>query len=326
MEYREITNKGVVKEWKHAVTVEATKATTATIAANVYQAEVRVRARNVASFEPSDWSEALQVKTEAEEKASLANAKPSNAACSSRRDLAATLERKSSVAGTTAEVGMAVVTQIDLGDLLGLKHVLPDPAGMAEWSPFRRTIGEFFNECGTFGGFKGMLFDFSPQQIEDLATNGEDIIKDDEEKPLLAFVVAATWVLQTLAQHCEEGNVWIPLVNEVAALVRLGASAPETVETIPMIKGLLFSLIDIYESLRMCEEDGYIARQLGFKQYDKGLKKTLRTDWKEQRLRLKNSVATNVMGLVLYDRMLRHKTGTLEAAAPVCKAKKIAAL
>jgi len=171
-----------------------------------------------------------------------------------------------------------------------------------------------------------MLFDFSPQQIEDLATNGEDIIKDDEEKPLLAFVVAATWVLQTLAQHCEEGNVWIPLVNEVAALVRLGASAPETVETIPMIKGLLFSLIDIYESLRMCEEDGYIARQLGFKQYDKGLKKTLRTDWKEQRLRLKNSVATNVMGLVLYDRMLRHKTGTLEAAAPVCKAKKIAAL
>jgi hypothetical protein len=60
-----------------------------------------------------------------------------------------------------------------------------------------------------------MLFDFSPQQIEDLATNGEDIIKDDEEKPLLAFVVAATWVLQTLAQHCEEGNVWIPLVNEV---------------------------------------------------------------------------------------------------------------
>jgi len=108
-----------------------------------------VRARNVASFEPSDWSEALQVKTEAEEKASLANAKPSNAACSSRRDLAATLERKSSVAGTTAEVGMAVVTQIDLGDLLGLKHVLPDPAGMAEWSPFRRTIGEFFNECST---------------------------------------------------------------------------------------------------------------------------------------------------------------------------------
>ena len=30
-------------------------------------------------------------------------------------------------------------------------------------------------------------------------------------------------------------------------------------------KGLLFSLIDIYESLRMCGEDGYIARQLAFK-------------------------------------------------------------
>ena len=74
------------------------------------------------------------------------------------------------------------------------------------------------------------------------------------------------WVLQTLAQHCEDCDVWIPLVNEIAALVRLGACAPETEETVGMIKGLLYSLIDVYESLRMCEaEDGYIARQLNYK-------------------------------------------------------------
>jgi len=217
---------------------------------------------------------------------------------------------------------MAVVTQISLGDLLGATHVIPDAACMADWSPFKRAVGEFFNECGTFGGFKGMLFDFSPQQVEDLATNGEDIIDDDEDKPLLAFVVASTWVLQTLAQHCEDCNVWIPLVNEVASLVRLGACAPETEQTKPMIKGLLYSLIDIYESIRMNEgQDGYITRQLSFK-YDKSLKSLLKSDWKEQRQRLKDGVATNVMGLVLYDRTLRHKTGTLEAVAPVRKTMK----
>ena len=62
----------------------------------------------------------------------------------------------------------------------------------------------------------------------------------------------------------------------------------------------------------MCDSDGYIAQQLSYK-YDKALKKLLKLDWKEQRLRLKNAVATNVMGLVLFDRRLRHKTGMLEA-------------
>jgi len=326
LEYREITNKGVTKEWKAGVTVDAER-TTGAIPANVYMADVRARARNVGSVEASEWSEVLQVKTEADEKAALAATKhggmlKGTAFSGSRQELVAMLSRENSVAGTMSEVGMAVVTQVSLADMFGANHVIPDAAEMADWSPFKRCIGDFFSECGTFGGFKGMLFDFNPQQVEDLATNGEDIIDDDEDKPLLSFVVAATWVLQTLAQHSEDCDVWVPLVNEVAALVRLGSCAPETEQTQPMIKGLLYSLIDIYESLRMCGEDGYIHRQLAYK-YPKPLKALLKSDWQEQRQRLKNDVATNVMGLVLYDRALRHKTGMLEATVPIRKTKSV---
>ena len=42
------------------------------------------------------------------------------------------------------------------------------------------------------------------------------------------------------------------------------------------------------------------------RRYDKGLRAQLKADWREQRQRLKNAVATNVMGLALYDRRLRH--------------------
>ena len=183
---------------------------------------------------------------------------------------------------------------------------------MENYSDFKKAVGAFFNEAGTMGGHDGQLMDFTPQQVEDLALNGEDIMQDDENKPLLCFAVASCWVLQTLAQYTDDYDVWVPLANEVSSLVRLASVAPETPETEPMIKGLLYSLIDVYESLRMCDSDGYIAQQLSYK-YDKALKKLLKLDWKEQRLRLKNAVATNVMGLVLFDRRLRHKTGMLEA-------------
>ena len=61
-----------------------------------------------------------------------------------------------------------------------------------------------------------------------------------------------------------------PGLRQIAALVRLGACAPEVEETAGMIKGLLYSLIDVYETLRMCDDEGgYVARQLAYK-YDHG--------------------------------------------------------
>ena len=53
--------------------------------------------------------------------------------------------------------------------------------------------------------------------------------------------------------------------------------------------------------LRQCEPTGYITQQLSYK-YDKTLKKLLKTDWEEQKNRMKNEVATYVMVLVCYDR------------------------
>ena len=55
------------------------------------------------------------------------------------------------------------------------------------------------------------------------------------------------------------------LSNDVASLVILGSAAPEVEETLPLINGLLYALIDIYESLRQCEENGYVAQQTSHK-------------------------------------------------------------
>ena len=48
----------------------------------------------------------------------------------------------------------------------------------------------------------------------------------------------------------------------MASIVTLAAQTVEEERTVPMIKSLLFSLVDIYESLRQCEEAGYITHQL----------------------------------------------------------------
>ena len=113
------------------------------------------------------------MKTEADEKAALNSMKHGGMLkgsnfVGSRKDMVGMLEDQDSAVGVSAQEGMAVVTQINLADMIGIKHVIPDAGGMADWSPFKRTLGEFFNEAGPFGGFKGVLFAFSPQQVEAL--------------------------------------------------------------------------------------------------------------------------------------------------------------
>ena len=72
-----------------------------------------------------------------------------------------------------------------------------------------------------------------------------------------------------------------------------------------VVRSLLTGLVDMYETLTQCESDGYIARQLNAK-YEKGLKQLLRNDFAEQLARLKNRLASDVMGLVLYERLQAH--------------------
>jgi len=207
------------------------------------------------------------------------------------------------------------VVQLDLATLNGLRHTLADPKfdpvavmELQEWSEFREKIGHFFISAGVYGAAEGSLFDLTAQTVEDLAVNstsedGYNFL--DEEKPLLCLAVCACWVLQTLAHHSEKPEEWIPFCNDIASLVRLGASAPEEPSSEKHITDLLYSLIDVYETLRQNEPSGYISCQLSYK-YDKALKKVLKKDWEEQLERLKNNIATHVMALVLYDRYKKH--------------------
>lgn len=170
-----------------------------------------------------------------------------------------------------------------------------------------------------------------PTQIEALALEDSEIIAGDEDKPLLAFAVAACWVIQTLAQYAAEASdAWIELANDVASLVHLASRAPEDEHSAPLIKELLWSLISIYESLRQCEEAGYITQQLAYDKYDHELRRLLRADWREQKTRLKHRVATCAMALVVYQRRLDHlvlgQTTRPEAAAEAAGAAAEASL
>ena len=126
-------------------------------------------------------------------------------------------------------------------------------------------------------------------------------------KPLLSLAMIGCYVLQTLAQHAViNAEAWIPMANEIMMMASLARKTAENDETRPMVRSLLAGLIEVYESLVQCDEDGYIARQLNAK-YERGLKQLLRDDWAEQMARLKNRIASDMMGLVLYERLKAHQ-------------------
>lgn len=177
---------------------------------------------------------------------------------------------------------------------------------MLAGSPFRSAIGSLLIELGVHGGCEGKLFDFSAADVEELVMQGDDPSLN-VEKPLFSLSVIACYVLQTLAQHSAvDAQEWEELAGEVAMLVHLASRSAEEEASQPMVRSLVVGLFDLYETLTQCEGDGYIARQLSFK-YEKGLKHLLARDWEEQLQRLKNRLASDVMGLVLYERLKGHK-------------------
>lgn len=182
------------------------------------------------------------------------------------------------------------------------------------WSAFATVIGDFYLAAGVNGGCVGRLFDLTPLQVEDLVKSAgfmgvaDDAI--DEEKPLLSFAVIACWVLQTLAHHSSEPDVWIPLCNDLAGLVNMAAeTTAEDPVVVPTATLLLEALISVYESLRQCGPEGHVTRQLGYR-YEKSLRRLLRSDWDARFARLKEGVAMHAMELVLYSRFKQYELPT----------------
>ncbi len=300
LELLEITHDG--KEgshgWGHRTTVSSAHPS-GTIYATVYMADARVRVYNVGSREPSPWSEVLRVQTEHDEmlkKAPVlgADGKPVHKAHIKKHD-----------DHLHDEGGAAVVEQTDLDTLIDIPHKMTN-LGYLEHrhaSDFQLAIGNFMIETGVYGGVRGTVFDFTPAQVEELVIHHADEPDSrlDIEKPLMSLAIAAVWVLQTLAHHSKDTETWIVLMNEINGIVSLASQAPEESSTEPMLHSLLLALIDVYETLRMCEPDGFIQAQLGYK-YEKKLGRLLSQDWEEQLEKLKEAVVTHAMELVLYER------------------------
>jgi hypothetical protein len=311
VEMREITKDGKYHEkgWAAAQEIPAGRPPVTQIAARVWKAELRVRSWNIACETPSEWSEIFEIGEPQDKKAGpgtldKAGVSKTDVIAAAKAQEATALKRgKSSV-----EAGVATVIQRGIDEQFMVPHVSSGAEFMEahSWSPLRRAIGEFFVEVGVFGGCQGRLFDFAAEDVEDLVNLGDDPGLD-ASKPLLSLAMIGCYVLQTLAQHAViNAEAWIPMANEIMMMASLARKTAENDETRPMVRSLLAGLIEVYESLVQCDEDGYIARQLNAK-YERGLKQLLRDDWAEQMARLKNRIASDMMGLVLYERLKAHQ-------------------
>jgi len=300
------------KGWVQAQEIPAGRAPITQIACRVYMAEVRVRTWNIASERPSEWSDVFKVgeplegsRRPSEEKRGVekSGASKTDVLRAAREEEKAVLKKTKS----TVEGGLATVIQLGTDEQFMVKHTMTGVAHMEAqgWSAFRRAIGGLLIEMGVYGGCEGRLFDFSAEDLEGLVSHGDDP-KLHVAKPLFSLATIGGYVLQTLSQHAVvETEAWVRLASEIAMLVDLASATEEEEVTRPMVSSLLAGLVDVYESLVQCEEDGYVARQLEAK-YEKGLKQLLRHDWEEQMGRLRNRLATDAMGLVLYERLKRH--------------------
>ena len=67
------------------------------------------------------------------------------------------------------------------------------------------------------------------------------------------------------------------------------------------MRGILFSLFEIYETLRQCELSGFVTAQLRHN-YGKGSNRQLKDEWTARMHALKNDVACGVMSLALHHR------------------------
>jgi len=279
-ELREITNKGVKKDWCRGLANARTM--TGTYFGSVYEAEVRVRAFNLGTHKPGEWSEVVYLQVEKKEGLGKE---------------AKVHEDKNFT--THAETGTGVIVQVDLKDFHMKPHV---SKGVGEdWSEFEQIVGEMFVECGIYGGASGRLFDLTPKQVKEMVEGEQDVEGFDEEKPLMSLAIAGTWVLQTLAHHAENADDWIIYMNEIGSLVAGVGGVPEDGAVEPILRELIIALNKVYETLRQCDPDGMVTQQLKHK-YEKSVKKQLKHDWAEALVRLKNEVSCHVMGIILYDR------------------------
>ena len=115
--------------------------------------------------------------------------------------------------------------------------------------------------------------------------------------------------MQTLAHHTERSEdwdrYWVALMSKVDGLISFAARRrrPSDAGALAHARALLKSLVEIFETMRQCEEDGFVTSTLASKELDKKDKapvKALLVKQYEQRMaQLHERVATRVMAMLL---------------------------
>lgn len=305
LQIRERTHKGL-KEW---TTVYEGEKHMIGVSMSCYACELRCRVSNVGCSVPSEWCPVYELGSEKEE-AAATNVQRMAKGNAARKAGGATKERQGQ--GTENDGGMAVVEQADLNAMVRQKHIMRGKSGktMVGWSRFRRKIGEFYMLIGVHGGVNGKLFDLSPEQVEAMVLANSAEVTGDElgmstevGAALISLGYCAVWVIETLAHHTENATEWIEFMNEVGGMVELAASLKMDVDEARegIMRGILFSLFEIYETLRQCESTGFVTAQLRHN-YGKGPNKQMKEEWAARMHALKNEVACGVMSLALHHR------------------------
>ena len=285
IEISEMNKRGVYAPWrqvlgdtrsKHADVPDgmiSASRLTHRITGNIYACKLRMRAYNCGSAKPSEWSGEYVLASEKEEDGAI------KTQAAARGMLVRRASRETGTTGAKNEGGAAVIVQEDIQAHAGKRHVMHTK--MAGWSPFRTALGNFYLKMGVRGGVRGTLFDLTIDQVEALAKESLfDSAVTSRERPLESLATAACWVLSTLAHYADDTTGdWISYTNKIDGLVKMAADQdlqPEHTEI--YMHNILMSLFDIYETLRQCEEGGFITRQLQYK-YDKEVRRELRADF-----------------------------------------------
>ena len=308
----------------------------------VYSAQFRVRAYNVACATPSAWSDVLTLGTQTEELekkvVAIATAglirrskflNDARARVANKKKAPPTLER----GATRKDSGLAMVEHGSVTDGIGdIVH-----KDMSGWSPFAQVLGELFLELGVPGGVRGRLFDLTIAQVEALAeeasgqtgatastagAGGEgSVIRRDKSMPILSLSSTAVWVMQTLAGHtCVRPQDWVELMTNAEGLISLAAHhcVPHDDGCVPHAHALLRALHEINETMRQCEDEGFIACTLNSKELaaprSSAKLNDLTAAYRARVIALHKRVATNAMAMVLHSKLVGH---ALAAPLPI---------
>jgi len=288
---------------------------------NVYAGEVKMRAFNIGSLEPGPWSNVVVMEPE---KAKSGDNEAA-AAIARKKSFKAPKTKLERMESMTAEGGVAVIAQQGIEKMIGKKF--HSVSKMEGWSDFCKAIGAFYLEVGVWGGVEGKLFELTPQRVEELvlgvkpgrmssASASDEEIKEYHRlisgDPLIGLASCAVWVLETLAHHTENSGQWIETLNAIEGMINFAAHETSVVSAelqSENVRAILYTLIQVYETMRQSDPGGYVSSQLAHR-YNKLTRQTLKKEMESFLQRLKSEIAAESSQMALNNSQLGLKSHT----------------